>query len=351
MSLPLTPVLLSALTGRKGNSRIFHFSLHFNGGIFLGYLMHELTETETIPGYLPHTRVRAQGEKSAGISSHTRTGDGPQLFSSSRAGDGRRTAGCSHLTRVRCMGIAGGGSPSTPRPHSASASRFVRGCLASHVTPRPHTCPHTPRCALTRNPTPSHTHTCPHTPRCALTHPHVPSHLTPCPYTPTYALTLTDTPSHTRALPVPPLHAPSHSRTRSPALLGTLPSHTHTLPSHTRLTHTPHTPPPPPPYTLAPSRAPSPQRPATKRRAARGAGRAHGHTQAHTHSHSLTLTHVHTHTTLPRHLPGGQPRPRLKRVGNDWGFVQCLLRPSPAVCPLGFPNVKTRTAHWRNKKK
>lgn len=150
MSLPLTPVLLSALTGRKGNSRIFHFSLHFNGGIFLGYLMHELTETETIPGYLPpHTRARARGEKRRHFLTHTHWRRAAALLLLSGRG---REEDSGLLTPHACPlhGHRGRRQPldtTAPQRLSLTLRAGLPG-LARHPTP---------------SHVPSHTQTCPHT--------------------------------------------------------------------------------------------------------------------------------------------------------------------------------------------
>lgn len=158
MSLPLTPVLLSALTGRKGNSRIFHFSLHFNGGIFLGYLMHELTETETIPGYLPtHTRARARGEKRRHFLTHThwrRAAALPPPPLGPGTGGGQRAA---HTSRVSAAWASR--AAAAPRHHGPTAPQPHASCGAAW----PRMSPHALTRALTHPDVPSHTHTCPHT--------------------------------------------------------------------------------------------------------------------------------------------------------------------------------------------
>lgn len=142
-------------------------------------------------------------------------------------------------------------------------------------------CPHTPTRALTRNSMPLHTHMPSHTSR-------------------------SQTLPHTRALPVPPLHAPSHSRTRSPALLGTLPlTHSHTPLTHSPHTHTHHTLLPPPPlHTRALSRSLSP----TAGNKAAGSARGGTRTRAHAGSHSLTL--IHTYTRSHSHNAAAAPTRR-----------------------------------------
>lgn len=136
MSLPLTPVLLSALTGRKGNSRIFHFSLHFNGGIFLGYLTHELTETETIPGYLPtHTRARARGEKSRHFLTHThrrRAAALPPLGPGT--GGGQRAARASRMSAAAAWASRAAAAPRHHGPtHTAPQPRASCGAAWPHT--------------------------------------------------------------------------------------------------------------------------------------------------------------------------------------------------------------------------
>lgn len=149
----------------------------------MGYLMHELAEIETIPGY-SHTHT-CKKKKRIGISSHIhrrrdvaisplQAGTGGERGAASTASSGSATLGAG------CPGPAGGRQPLTstpvhthpearPSPPHAGAPRPLPSRTNSHTHKLP---PANPR---TRTPAPSLSHALPHTHPLTLTLPHTPT--------------------------------------------------------------------------------------------------------------------------------------------------------------------------------